>query len=593
MDSKKSTGKNGTDFEDVFRSCSYAEKTTHEPLIRVMALHALAYCERLFYLEEVEEIRMADANVYSGRRLHEELDKGPDCYSIELVSERLGIRGKLDYVKRKSGNLVVYEHKKGKSKDGKEAWPSDRLQVLAYGLLLQEHTGESVTEVCVKYHADNRLITIPVNSQEAEEEVGRAVSRARELRASLDRPTVTVHERYCRTCALAPICLPEEERFALNDKEKPQRLFPADEDRRIIHVVDQGSTLRKEGEQLIVYLSDGTKKPLPGRGVSALVLHGNVQISTQCIHFCAANDIGVHWLSFGGSYVGSLSQGAGEVQRRNRQYRAMQSPLLKTKLAARLMMAKIENQLRYVLRSTRAEANKERPDGVEEGILKLRHELEAIARKHRELQLLEQPSLEDQKRDITEDEVEPWIEELRGHEGMAGKEYFSLLPAFLNVSEGDFMFFSGRNRRPPKDPFNAALSFGYALLYRDCVAGLMAVGLEPAFGILHTPRSAAYPLALDLMEVFRVILWDVPLVGSVNRKQWGRTDFDIAGEQVWLSPEGRRKAIQVYEARKQEKWRHPVLDYSLSYARTIELEARLLEKEWSGQPGLFGKLRLR
>ena len=41
---------------------------TPEPLIRVMALHALAYCERLFYLEEVEEIRIADAAVYAGRR---------------------------------------------------------------------------------------------------------------------------------------------------------------------------------------------------------------------------------------------------------------------------------------------------------------------------------------------------------------------------------------------------------------------------------------------------------------------------------------------------------------------------------------------
>jgi CRISPR-associated protein Cas1 len=44
-----------------------------EPLIRVMALHALAYGERLFYLEEVEEIRIADPAVYAGRRLHEEL----------------------------------------------------------------------------------------------------------------------------------------------------------------------------------------------------------------------------------------------------------------------------------------------------------------------------------------------------------------------------------------------------------------------------------------------------------------------------------------------------------------------------------------
>ena len=100
------------DFEDAFRSHHQAEKTTDEPLIRVMALHALAYCERLFYLEEVEEIRVADANVYSGRRLHEEVDKGPDIYSLERASDRLGIRGKIDVARRESGSLVVTEHKK-------------------------------------------------------------------------------------------------------------------------------------------------------------------------------------------------------------------------------------------------------------------------------------------------------------------------------------------------------------------------------------------------------------------------------------------------------------------------------------------------
>ena len=110
---------------------------------------------------------------------------------------------------------------------------------------------------------------------------------------------------------------------------------------------------------------------------------------------------------------------------------------------------------------------------------------------------------------------------------------------------------------------------------------------------MHTPRSTAYPLALDLMDLFRLILWDMPLIGSINRKQWNKEDFEVTGKQVWLNPAGRRKAIALYEARKSEKWKHPVLDYSLSYSRTIELEARLLEKEWAGQPGLFAKLRLR
>ena len=123
---------------------------------------------------------------------------------------------------------------------------------------------------------------------------------------------------------------------------------------------------------------------------------------------------------------------------------------------------------------------------------------------------------------------------------------------------------------------------------------IIAVGLEPAFGFFHRPRSAAHPLVLDLMELFRVPLWDMPLVASVNRLQWdAEADFTQAGKQVWLSDGGRKKAIAVYERRKEDRWKHPVTDYSLSYARLIELEARLLEKEWAGEPGLFARMRLR
>lgn len=573
----------GDDFEDAFCSHHHAEKTTDEPFVRVMALHALAYCERLFYLEEVEELRVADANVYAGRRLHDDLDKGPDVYTAELASERHGIRGKLDAARREDGRLVVTEHKKGKSRDGKDAWPSDRLQVLAYALLLAEHRGEAVPEAVIRYHADRKTIRIPVVEEQAEAEVSAAVSRARALRASLERPPVAVHERLCRTCSLAPVCLPEEERFSTAGEGKAQRLFPADETRRIVHVVEQGSSVRKDGEQLVVYPPDGTKKALPGKTVSALVLHGNVQVSAQVVHFCAANEIGIHWLSYGGHYVGSVAAGAGGVQRRVRQYAALADPLLRARLAARIARAKVENQLRYVLRATRG-GDGERPAQVQQGIDALRGAVAGLAARARELEGLN---------DSTAAQAEGKIDTLRGLEGLAGRRYFGLLPDVLNLEPGDFLHFSGRNRRPPKDPFNALLSFGYALLYRDCVASLLAVGLEPSLGILHTPRSTAYPLALDLMELFRLILWDVPLVGSVNRKQWSQADFEVTPGQVWLNPDGRRKAIQLYEARKQEKWKHPVLDYSLSYARTPELEARLLEKEWTGQPGLFARLRLR
>jgi CRISPR-associated protein Cas1 len=123
---------------------------------------------------------------------------------------------------------------------------------------------------------------------------------------------------------------------------------------------------------------------------------------------------------------------------------------------------------------------------------------------------------------------------------------------------------------------------------------ITVVGLDPSLGFFHRPRSQAPPLALDLMELFRVPLVDLPVIASINRKQWDiENDFDVAGQQVWLSDEGRKKLIRIYERRKSDYWRHPVLRRSLSYSRIIELEVRLLEKEWMGEAGLFARMRLR
>jgi CRISPR-associated protein Cas1 len=91
-----------------------------------------------------------------------------------------------------------------------------------------------------------------------------------------------------------------------------------------------------------------------------------------------------------------------------------------------------------------------------------------------------------------------------------------------------------------------------------------------------------------------VLLVDMPVITSINRHQWDiKGDFEIRGQQVWLSETGRRKFIDIYERRKTESWKHPVTGYSLTYRRLLELEVRLLEKEWSGEGGLFGQLILR
>jgi CRISPR-associated protein Cas1 len=540
------------------------------PLTRVMALHALAYCERLFYLEEVEEIRIADASVYAGRRLHEEIsaDEG-EIVSLVLESENMGLRGKVDCLRRRDGKLIPYEHKRGRSAKGEggaEAWPSDRLQVCAYALLLEEHTGTAIDEARLRYHADNVTVRVVVDAA-AREAVRLALERANALRQSVQRPPVTNNERLCTRCSLAPVCLPEEERFVLDENREPRRLFPADRERQSLHVTEQGARIGRAGDTLTVTDKEGGKQTFPIREIGEIVLHGYAQISTQALHFCAAQEVGVHWVSNGGRYVAGLTAGATPVQRHIRQFESLRDPGLAFRLARRLVLARIASQLGFLLRSSRGKERGARNIGA--AVNGLRGALRAAG--HGE-----------------------GIDTLRGHEGDAGRHYFASLPALMRADLDERLRFNGRNRRPPQDRINALLSFGYSLLYRDVLQTIITVGLEPAFGFMHTPRSAAHPLALDLMELFRVPLWDMPMVASVNRLQWDPiADFTVAGRQVWLSDAGRKKAIELYERRKEDTWKHPITKYSLSYARLIELEVRLLEKEWSGEPGLFARLRLR
>ena len=551
-----------------------------EPL-RIMSLHALAYCERLFYLEEVEEVRVADERVYAGRRLHAELAREEDdeeWLTLNLESERWGLAGKVDCVRRRDGAVVPYEHKRGRSARTREgvaaAWPSDRLQVIAYAALVEEHTGREVLEGRVRYHADNVLVHVPFDAQ-AREDLARAVARARALQASVERPPVAENERLCVKCSLAPVCLPEEARLAAAlTSDEPQhterttlRLFPSDDDRRTLHVITQGARVGRKGDRFEVSAPEEPAHLHPVHEVGQVVLHGFAQITTQALRLCAEQEVGVHWVTGGGRYMGAWVAGMGSVQRRIRQYRALTDPELCLKLARRLAEARVRGQLSFLLRASREAGRNVRE--VREAIVGMRKLLSPMSRAAS-------------------------IDSLRGFEGGAGAHYFCALPHLVVPEAGEAMRPAGRNRRPPRDRCNALLSYGYALLLKDVTNAILAVGLDPSLGFYHQPRSQAHPLALDLMELFRVPLVDLPVMASINRRQWDeREDFQIGGQQVWLSDAGRKKFIGIYERRKADRWKHPVIGHSLSYSRLLELEARLLEKEWMGEGGLFARMRLR
>jgi len=544
----------------------------HAPPLRVMALHALAYCPRLFYLEEVEEIRVADARVYAGRELHAalEADEDGEPTQLELDDPALGLIGKVDALKRRDGSLVPYEHKRGRSRrDGPhaEAWPSDRLQIIAYAVLIESATGQTIPEGRVRYHADHATVRVPIDAA-ARAELDAAIALARRLRESTERPPIAENERLCVRCSLAPVCLPEEVRQADDPEHTPVRLFPPDRDGTSLHVLTQGASVGRSGDAFVVKPPDGlpsTKHPV--REVDSLVIHGYAQVTTQALNLCADRNVPVHWLTTGGRHTASLTATAGQVQRRLRQYRALADESNCLRFAKALAHAKIESQHRYLLRASRGDEDVRQ--AMAPDLVPLRSALASI-------------------------NAAPDRDTLRGLEGSAAVGYFRGLARLISPSVPEPLHYTTRSRRPPLDRFNALLGYGYGLLHTAVMRAILASGLEPALGFFHTPRSAAYPLVLDLMELFRVPVWDMVQIGSLNRGQWDAdADFIVTKGKVWLSDAGRRKAIGLFEARLDETWKHPVIGYSLSYARALELEARLLEKEWTGEPGLFARMRLR
>jgi len=272
-----------------------SESDTAHPLLRVMALHALAYCERLFYLEEVEGIYVADAAVYEGRRLHVEKEAAlpENLTPFELESDALGLRGKFDALRKERGQWHVYEHKKGKSRrvQGKPAaWPSDEIQVLAYSLLLQEAVAEAVGEASIRYHADHATVQVPFD-ESSRDKVLDVVNRARALASSVQRPPISSNSNACLRCSLAPVCLPEEERWARDEEWEPIRLFPSDLERKTIHVLGHSSRISRKGESLDIITEEQTQN-WPIQEIGELVIHGYAQITTQALHFCAQQEVG-------------------------------------------------------------------------------------------------------------------------------------------------------------------------------------------------------------------------------------------------------------------------------------------------------------
>lgn len=245
----------------------------------------------------------------------------------------------------------------------------------------------------------------------------------------------------------------------------------------------------------------------------------------------------VHYLSSFGKYLGTALPGySRNGQLRLAQYAVYNNAERRLALVQAIVTAKIHNQYAVLYRH-----------GQKDNPLKLRKQ-----------QVKEQATLD----------------QVRGIEGLAAREYFACWPQML----GDKWSFAGRNRRPPTDPVNSLLSFAYGLLRVQVTAAVHMAGLDPYIGYLHEATRGQPAMVLDLIEEFRPLVADNLVLSVLHKGELKPKDFSESLSAYTLGEAGRKTFLQAFERKMNDDFKHPVFGYQCSYRRAIELQARLLSR---------------
>lgn len=326
-----------------------------------------------------------------------------------------------------------------------------------------------------------------------------------------------------------------------------------------IYVLTQGSYLSKDGETIVISVAREGRAKIPMHLIQGVVAFGEVSVSPFLLHALADRGISVTFLSFSGKLLCRVdAPGSGNVLLRRAQFRLADSMDAAAKISKSIVAGKIHNSRSMLMRAARDLSEASDAYGF---VRTAAQELSAVL-----------PYLEKAES----------LDEIRGFEGRAAERYFGALPWMLKQQREDFSF-TVRTRRPPLDPVNAMLSFGYSLLLNDCVAALTAVGLDPSVGFLHTDRPGRPSLALDLMEEFRAALVDRMVVRLINRREVTKDKFVVReGGAVEMDDTARRVLIDSYQERKKEEIAHPLLNQNSRIGLLPFLQAKILARHIRG-----------
>ena len=325
-----------------------------------------------------------------------------------------------------------------------------------------------------------------------------------------------------------------------------------------LYVTSEDRYLALENENVVLFSGEEKVAQYPLLMLESIVSFSYKGASPALMGECARRGISLVFYSPQGRFLArSCAMEHGNVLLRRAQYRVADDEAAAFRIARNMIFGKVYN-LRWILERARRD-HALRVDEPALGAVSAR-----LASRLPDIETAETP------------------DRLRGLEGDAAADYFSVFNELILAQKADFLF-DGRNRRPPRDNANALLSFVYTLLSGDCAAALESVGLDAYVGFLHTDRPGRTSLALDLMEELRGPVADRLALTLINNRMIRDAHFDRREDgSVWLSADGRKTVLQAWQNHKREEITHPYLKEKLPWGLVPYVQSQLLSRHLRG-----------
>ena len=289
-----------------------------------------------------------------------------------------------------------------------------------------------------------------------------------------------------------------------------------------VYVSDPGSKLSINGNRLVIKKEDESTRSLPIELIEGINLLGPSQLTIQCMEACMVRGIPVSFSSKGGRYYGRLMSSGHIRPEIQRHQSALYDTPFALELSKRICIAKIRNQITVVHRYKKTLGNTNE------------HELISM------------------KNSLSKIDSCGKISEVIGYEGRAAKSYFQALSQCIDSK----FSFHGRNRRPPKDPFNSMISLGYSIVLNEIYREIEMRGLNPYFGFVHRDAENHPTLASDLMEEWRAVLIDTTVMALINGHEVSIDQFDYDNGGCYLQKDALRIFLNKLEKKFTTKVRY-------------------------------------